>query len=121
MSSRKAPPATLKPRFQISVRGNVGLGPGKAELLEHIRDTGSIVEAANRMGMSYMRAWTLVKTMNACFREPLVLTARGGRAQGGSQLSGTGILVLEIYRRMEREAQEATQSSWIALRNLLRD
>jgi molybdenum-dependent DNA-binding transcriptional regulator ModE len=30
--------------------------PGKADLLEHIRDTGSIAAAGRRMHMSYRRA-----------------------------------------------------------------
>ena len=37
--------------------------PGKIELLQRIQETGSITEAARQMGMSYMRAWKLVKTM----------------------------------------------------------
>ena len=60
------------------------------ELLEHTRETGSIAEAANRMGMSYMRAWTMVKTMEDCFRQPLVKVERGGAAHGGAKLTETG-------------------------------
>jgi len=40
--------------------------------LEAIGETGSIAGAGRRMGMSYHRAWVLAKTMNACFREPLI-------------------------------------------------
>jgi molybdate transport system regulatory protein len=39
------------------------MGPGKAELLEGIRETGSIA-AGRRMRMSYKRAWFLVEAMN---------------------------------------------------------
>lgn len=35
---------------------NVMIGPGKAELLAHIRDTGSIAAAGRKMEMSYKRA-----------------------------------------------------------------
>ena len=41
--------------------GDRMLGPGKMELLGHIETTGSLSAAAKRMGMSYMRAWTLVR------------------------------------------------------------
>ena len=58
---------------------DIALGPGKVDLLALIGETGSIREAAERMGMSYMRAWTLIKTVNACFREPLVMASRGGK------------------------------------------
>lgn len=112
--------AILRPRLQVSVGDEVVLGPGKADLLEQIRDTGSIAKAAARMEMSYMRAWTLVRTMNTCFREPLVLTVRGGKAQGGSHLTETGQRALELYRRMEQRARRASGPAWITLRQLLR-
>ena len=63
----------ISPRLRV-VRGeDIALGPGKARLLELADDTGSIAKAARQMGMSYMRAWTLIRTMNRCFRTPLGL------------------------------------------------
>jgi len=47
-------------------------GTGQGGLLMLVQETGSIRKAAERMKMSYMRAWKLVQTMNACFKEPLV-------------------------------------------------
>ena len=64
---------------------DIALGPGKVDLLTLIKKTGSIREAAERMHMSYMRAWTLIKTMNACFKEPLVEAVRGGKEGGGAE------------------------------------
>ena len=86
-------------------------GPGKAELLEHIRQTGSIAEAAKAMEMSYMRAWQLVKGMNKGWREPLVTTARGGSKRGGTVVTPTGIEVLRLYRELEATAETATKSA----------
>ena len=60
------------------------LGPGKAELLERIRDSGSISAAGRDMKMSYKRAWMLVEEMNSAFREPLVDSQRGGPGGGGA-------------------------------------
>ena len=78
----------LRPRIRIvDGDGTIVLGPGKADLLDAIARTGSIRAAAAELGMSYMRAWTLVKTMNAAFRAPLVEKERGGAAQGGAQLT----------------------------------
>ena len=59
------------------------MGPGKAELIERIAQTGSISAAARTMGMSYRRAWQLVEALNTAFREPVVATAIGGRRGGG--------------------------------------
>jgi molybdate transport system regulatory protein len=62
--------------------------------------------------MSYMRAWKLLQTMNACFREPLVDTSRGGSGHGHATLTVTGRAALALYRRMEREATEAIEPAW---------
>jgi molybdate transport system regulatory protein len=86
-------------------------GPGKAELMERIQETGSISEAAKKMAMSYMRAWQLVKGMNKAWREPLVTTARGGAKRGGAMLTTTGIEVLRLYRELAVNADAATKSS----------
>ena len=58
-------------------------------MLDLIFQTGSIGEAAARMEMSYMRAWSLVREMNQCFRRPVVASARGGREHGGAELTDT--------------------------------
>jgi molybdate transport system regulatory protein len=44
------------------------LGPGKVQVLEWIRDGGSISEAARDMKMSYRSAWLPVHSMNSLFR-----------------------------------------------------
>lgn len=110
----------LRPRFRVSSDVGILMGPGRADLLEHIRDTGSIVEAATHLRMSYMRAWQLVKAMNTGFREPLVKTVRGGSSKGGSTLTPTGIRVLGLYRSMEQRAIMATEADWERIRSLLR-
>ena len=73
------------------------VGPGKAELLQRIGETGSIAAAGRAMGMSYKRAWQLVETMNAMFAEPVVTSVRGGLRGGGATLTATGAEVLAAY------------------------
>jgi molybdate transport system regulatory protein len=96
------------------------LGPGKADLLEQIAASGSIRKAAAKLDMSYMRAWSLVKTMNRCFREPLVESQRGGKEQGGARLTDCGRRMLELYREMEAAALQATAESWRAMREMMK-
>lgn len=104
---------SIKPRIRIvDDDGTIVMGPGKADLLEAIANSGSIRAAAEALGMSYMRAWTLVKTMNAAFRAPLVEKERGGSAQGGAALTKSGQAVLELYRAMEEKAARAIMPEW---------
>ena len=97
----------------------IALGPGKADLLEAIDRTGTLAEAAKALGMSYMRAWKLLQTMNACFKEPLVATSRGGSERGHAALTDSGRAVLSLYRRMEETARQATEPAWQELQKLL--
>src|SRR5579863_2454507 len=110
----------IQPRFRVMTGKDVAIGPGKADLLEQLQATGSITKAAKKMGMSYMRAWTLVKTMEKCFAKPLVTAARGGAAHGGAQLTETGRAVLELYREIERDSMAATKGAQARLVKLLK-
>ncbi len=109
----------MKPRLRVLKDGAIAFGPGKADLLEAIGRTGKLRAAAGELGMSYMRAWKLVQTMNAAFREPLVATARGGAGRGAARLTETGRLVLSLYRRMERRSLSASAPAFQRLRRLL--
>jgi molybdate transport system regulatory protein len=106
-------------RLRIHFDAETMLGPGKADLLEGIRETGSIAAAGRRMGMSYKRAWTLVDTLNHAFREPLVVSAAGGRAGGGASLTPAGLEVLACYRRMQADTEEAIAADLDRLTALL--
>ncbi|WP_303906424.1 winged helix-turn-helix domain-containing protein [Thiohalomonas denitrificans] len=107
------------PRLRILFGEAIAIGPGKAELLEAIGESGSISAAARDMGMSYRRAWLLVDTMNQCFCGPLVETAMGGKGGGGATVTELGREVLHRYRTMERIAAEAVADDMAALQGLL--
>lgn len=110
----------LNLKLRVLHNDEVAFGPGKADLLAAIADTGSISGAARRMKMSYRRAWLLVDVMNRCFRAPLVLSAAGGSHGGGAQLTDTGVAVLAQFRLMEAAAQQAAQAHLDGLIGLLR-
>jgi molybdate transport system regulatory protein len=110
----------VRPRIRATRGDVILLGPGKADLLAAIAETGSIRSAAEETGMSYMRAWSLVRTMNAAFRAPLVERTRGGSQRGGAELTKLGSRVLELYQEMERKASEAIAPLWRRLARELR-
>ena len=91
------------------------IGPGRADLLELIAETGSISAAGKRMGMSYKRAWSLVQALNEGFGAALVETSRGGSAQGAT-LTEAGQNVLRLYRQMQDKTRAAIANEVAALR-----
>lgn len=120
-TNMKAGNKTTGARLRIVLKPGIAIGPGKADILSGIRETGSIAAAGRRMGMSYKRAWTLVEAMNAFFDEPMVETSRGGNARGGASLTTTGDKVLDSYRRMEALTDKAIAKEMAKLQRALPD
>jgi molybdate transport system regulatory protein len=111
----------IRARLRIILGEEIALGPGKFELLKMVAQTGSITKASGELEMSYMRAWTLIRIMNRCFREPLVIAARGGsKGGGGAQLTDAGRKVLALYEQMNAKSLAAAQPEWGKLQKLLR-
>lgn len=118
MRAKPSQSVVILPRIRVLVNDHIAVGPGKAELLRLIDETSSISEAARQMKMSYMRAWSLIQTMNDCFPEPIILAKRGGRTGGGAGLSRTGQRLLRLYQRLETEflaTSKATRREMTAL------
>jgi molybdate transport system regulatory protein len=131
MPARKQPgpaPRGRAPRrggARLMLRLDLGaefrLGPGKVRLLELIGESGSISAAGRAMEMSYRRAWLLVDSMNAAFRDPVVHAARGGKRGGGAELTPFGREVVERYHDMEARATAAVAAHMAALAAALAD
>lgn len=116
MTKTRYPGLTLR----ILAGSRPAMGPGKAELLEHIEATGSISAAARAMGMSYRRAWQLVEAMNRDFTDPLVTTETGGRRGGGARVTPLGREVLVRFRALELRASGAIRAGTVAFERLLK-
>lgn len=114
--SKPSPSGRLS--LRVVLAPDAVLGPGKADLLERVRDTGSISAAGRQMGMSYKRAWDLIDAMNRIFAEPVVQASKGGSGGGGAVLTPFGVQVLALYRRLEQTCTEAAQADlqWLQSR-----
>jgi len=93
--------------LRVLAKRRPAMGPGKAELIEHIAATGSISAAARAMRMSYRRAWQLVEALNQDYRERVVATAAGGARGGGARVTPFGLRLVAEYRAMEEKAAAA--------------
>jgi len=91
----------LRAKLWIETDGEAALTEAGADLLDQIEVCGSLSEAARRLHFSYRRAWLLVDTMNRRWDPPLVTTATGGQAGGGSKLTPHGKHVLAAYRDLQ--------------------
>jgi molybdate transport system regulatory protein len=101
----------LKKNLSFKVNGSLWLecggkkyfGPGPMELLEKIEDTGSIKKAAKQMGMSYTKAWAIIKRLNANAANPLIETQTGGDRGGGSFISAEAKQLIAFHYHLRKQ------------------
>jgi len=105
-------------RLRVVLSDSVALGPGRAELLEKIRDLGSISAAGRAMGMSYRRAWTLVAAIEKEFGAPAVDAKQGGAKGGGATLTPLGETLVTLFRQIEAKASLAVEAEMQMLHKL---
>ncbi|KJC52486.1 LysR family transcriptional regulator [Bradyrhizobium sp. LTSP849] len=116
--------ASAKSLPQLSVRIDLDsedrIGPGKIELLEQIREHGSISAAGRAMDMSYKRAWDLVDEINRICGQVAVEPQAGGKNGGGAMLTPFGEGLVTRYRKIERDAARAVRKELEALQTDIR-
>ena len=72
-----------------------GFGPGTCELLERVRETRSLNQAAKDMGMSYSKAWKSLKNTE----ESLGIQLLVRKGPQGSILSKEGNELVQSYQK----------------------
>ena len=97
----------MEPRIKLWVEkdGQLVLSDYRVQLLRHVAETGSLVEAAQRMSLSYRRAWGKIREMERNLGAKLVQSEVGGAGGGGSNLTREGERLVALYQRF-RKAME---------------
>ena len=98
----------LEPRIKLWVEkdGRLVLSDYRVQLLRQVAETGSLAEAAQRMGLSYRRAWGKVREIEQNLGVKLVQSEVGGAGGGGSSLTAAGERLVALYGRF-RKAMES--------------
>jgi molybdate transport system regulatory protein len=78
-------------------------GDGPYALLGRVEKMGSLHQAAQEMGMSYSKAWRLIRTLEKRLGFPLLERKIGGQLGGGSLVTPQGKDLLNHYARFRRD------------------
>lgn len=89
-------------KLWIESKGVKFFGPGPAELLEKIEETGSLNKAAKEMKMSYKKAWKIVNTLNSAGAKPFVIMQSGGEEGGGSVITAEAKQMIAHHSAMRK-------------------
>lgn len=98
----------LEPRLKLWVEkdGQLVMSDYRVQLLRQIAEAGSLAEAAQRMGLSYRRAWGKLREMERNLGQRLVESEAGGAGGGGSRLTPAGERLIALYQRFQRRMEQ---------------
>ena len=91
-------------KFWFEEDGEPVLGKGGAEILKAIEESGSIMGAAQMLGMSYRFVWNYLQKIETRIGK-VVERERGGKDGGGTTLTPLGKTLLERYLSIEEQLE----------------
>lgn len=96
----------LHPAFRLWLEADGrAFGEGPAALLDLVATKGSLRQAAASLGMSYNKAWRVVKAAEGRLGFALLERNDVGGTGGGSRLSGSAEELLRRYRAYRADAE----------------
>ena len=84
-------------------------GEGPYRLLKGIEKTGSLRQAAAEQGISYRKAWLVLKDIEKRLGFQIVERQVGGVSGGGSVLTASGKSLMKRYEQFRAEANKALE------------
>lgn len=76
-------------------------GKGPCELLGAIQQHTSVRQACQALGLSYTKAWRMIRRLEQGFGQPLILRHSGGKHGGGAGLTPFAQELLNKYQQLE--------------------
>ncbi|MFN8595825.1 MAG: LysR family transcriptional regulator [Anaerolineae bacterium] len=94
----------MEPKFNLWIEHNgvVVLSEWRVKLLEAIDQTGSISRAAERMKVTYHRAWEKIHEMEEGLGYKLLDAQVGGAGGGGAELTEKGRDLIKRFRKLDQ-------------------
>lgn len=105
----------IRSKIWIEMDGEPVFGRGRRLLLEAIDAQGSINSAAKEVGISYRKAWSHIKAMEARLGTKLVTRQTGGKNGGGAVLTEEARAFLKKFESVENKLQELADKNFKAL------
>jgi len=97
----------LEPKVKLWIEkdGQLVLGQYRVTLLRHIAETGSLAQAAQRVGWSYRRAWGKIKEIEQNLGAPLVHSTVGGRGGGHTSLTPLAERLVALFDELQSSVE----------------
>lgn len=96
-------------------KGNYIIGDGGLELLKTIEETGSLKQAADRLGMSYRYAWGKIRKMEQRLDLCVMNRQKGGKDGGYSILTDEMANFIKKYEKTRNEVDRIARKKFDGL------
>ncbi|MDZ7860810.1 MAG: LysR family transcriptional regulator [Candidatus Krumholzibacteriota bacterium] len=96
----------VKPGMRLFLQSKDGkglIGDGRFKLLKEVRDTGSIMKAAESLGRGYRKAWEDIRKVEEGFGREVVVKNRGGSEGGSTHLTEFGLRLIEAWEEYRKD------------------
>ena len=108
---------SFRPKVKVQlVAKEAFFGPGPKTLMLRIRENGSVLQACEKMGISYSKGRSIIRTMEKELGFELVNRVHGGRDGGKATLTEEGETFLKAYldyeNRIVKYAEEVFDESF---------
>ena len=106
----------MQPRLKLWIErdGKITLSDYRVRLLEHVRETGSLAQAAGRMRLSYRRAWGKIKELEQNLGLTLVTSEAGGAGGGHTRLTPEAERLVACYQDFRARMERALEQEYAA-------
>jgi len=96
----------LRQRLQlVKTEGDLVINEEGFTLLTEIMDTESIVAASKKMGISYRKAWGLLRDIEHVLGFQLVGKHRGGKDGGKTTLTSEGLELTKAFIKLRQDLE----------------
>lgn len=109
--------------YKVWLSGESGeniLGDDKWQLLKEIQKNGSLKAAADRLGISYRKAWGDMKSAEKHLGFQLIQKIRGGRQGGNTFLTDEGSRFIKLYDDFHKDFSKSVKEVIVKFKRSLK-
>lgn len=92
--------------------GDKFMGIGVLWLLQKVAEEKSLRKGAAKLGISYSKAFLMVRTLEERLGVPVLERKKGGAEHSGATLTPFGEEFIVLYDRFQKEAKESVQKPY---------
>lgn len=96
----------IRSKLWLEVDGHPLIGEGRMAMLEAIDRHGSIVQASRETGIAYRKIRGAIREMENTLGRSMVRAFRGGKYQGGANLTAEARELMASYTKLTESLQK---------------